>query len=117
MITLDDIRRLALALPETEEHTHYRLPAFRVGGKTFVVVKPSRARALLHLGKADAQAAIAEDPAAFEEEGPGRPYGLWADLTAVPPERLERLVWLAWHAKAPRRLVDKHDSYSAGAWR
>ncbi|MFF4879543.1 MmcQ/YjbR family DNA-binding protein [Micromonospora sp. NPDC000668] len=109
MITLDDIRRLTLALPETEERTHYRLPAFQVNGKTFVVVKPGKAQALLHVDEPDGRAAIAEAPTVFEEERPGRAWGVWADLASVTPERLERLIELAWRAKAPKRLVDVYD--------
>lgn len=33
VITLDDIRRYARALPEVEEATHFRLPSFKVRGK------------------------------------------------------------------------------------
>jgi hypothetical protein len=110
MITLDDVRRLALALPETAEHTHFRLPAFQVNDKNFVVVRAGKARALLHVDEPDAHAAITEDPTVFEAERPGRPFGLWVDLASVTPERLERLIELAWRAKAPKKLVDTYDS-------
>jgi hypothetical protein len=109
MITLDDVRQVALALPETAEHTHYRLPAFQVDGKTFAVVKPGKSRALLHVDEPDALAAIAEDPTVFEAERPGRPFGIWVDLASVAPERLERLIERAWRAKAPAALVDTFD--------
>jgi hypothetical protein len=103
MITLDDVRRLALALPETEEHTHYRLPAFQVGGATFAVVKPGKARVLLHVSESDAQSMIAKEPGVFELERPGRPFGVWVDLAQVDPDQLEDLIRLAWRTKAKPR--------------
>lgn len=36
MATWDDVRRIASALPETEEGTSWRQPSFRVAGKWFV---------------------------------------------------------------------------------
>jgi hypothetical protein len=35
MATWDDVKKLALALPEAEESTTYRKPAFKVQGKVF----------------------------------------------------------------------------------
>jgi hypothetical protein len=34
--TWDDVRRIALALPDAEESTSYRHPAFKVNGRPFV---------------------------------------------------------------------------------
>jgi hypothetical protein len=102
MITVDEVRRLALALPETAEHTHYRLPAFEVGGRNFAVVKPGQARALLHIDEAAARDVIAEDPTIFEAERPGRPFGVWVDLGAVAPDRFERLLEQAYRSQLGR---------------
>ena len=41
MADLDDLRRLALALPETEEGTHFRLVDFKVRGKGFAGMLPN----------------------------------------------------------------------------
>jgi hypothetical protein len=38
--TWDDVRRLALALPEAEESTTYRKPAYKVGGRAFAWESP-----------------------------------------------------------------------------
>jgi hypothetical protein len=34
--TWEDVRRIALSLPETEESTSYRQPAFKINGRPFV---------------------------------------------------------------------------------
>jgi hypothetical protein len=36
MATWEDVRRLALALPDAEESTSYRHPAFKINGRPFV---------------------------------------------------------------------------------
>jgi hypothetical protein len=36
MATWEDVRRIALALPDVEESSSYRHPAFKVNGRPFV---------------------------------------------------------------------------------
>lgn len=100
MITTDEVRRLALALAGTEEHTHYRLPAFGIEGATFAVMKPAKQQVLLYLDAAAVQDTVAEAPDIFDAERPGRPSGVWVDLTQVAPDQFERLLKRAWRAKA-----------------
>ena len=59
MATFDDVRRLALALPEVQEKPHFGMPAFRVADKGFVSVTKDHARVLLHLDPADVAAELA----------------------------------------------------------
>ena len=76
--TLDDARRLALALPETDEHPSYGgAPSWRVRGKAFVWERPLRAKDVAEVGEqgevlgalvADEgvkHALIADDPEVF----------------------------------------------------
>jgi hypothetical protein len=107
LITIDDVRRLALAQPDAEEHTHYWLPAFQVGGKTFVVVKPNQSKVLVHVDKTEGQALADESPLVFEQERPGRPYGIWCDLTAITIERLTQLIRSAYLANTTRTTADR----------
>ena len=48
MATLDDVRRIALALPEVQEKPHFGMPAFRVADKGFVSVAKDHSRVLLY---------------------------------------------------------------------
>lgn len=73
------------------------------------MVKPGKARALVYVDEPDAHAAIAENPTVFEAERPGRPFGIWVNLESVTPERLERLIELAWRTKAPKKLLATYD--------
>src|ERR1700692_3043981 len=48
-IGADDIRRLALALPEAVEADHHGLPSFRVVGKIFCTLREDRPRMMVKL--------------------------------------------------------------------
>lgn len=98
--TLNDIRDMALRLPETVEATHFGMPSFEVGGRHFLVLQKGKQRALLYVSEADARVAIAQDPGVVEESRRrGKFEGIWVDLTLVARERLERLIEVAWRAK------------------
>ncbi|QKG19622.1 MmcQ/YjbR family DNA-binding protein [Actinomadura verrucosospora] len=114
MVTLDDIRRSALALPETEEATHFRLPSFKVRGRPFAGVEKGEATAVFSVTEEEAAAAVAADPAVFEEvwrtAGTRIFVGLRADLAKVTGERVAELVEHAWRNKAPKRVVAAYDA-------
>jgi hypothetical protein len=110
--TPDDVRELAVALPEVEEETHFRLPSFTVHGKGFVVVEKGDDSVLLSVDRATAEDAAAEEPDVFEVvwRKPSIFVGVRVDLAGVGRERLGELVRLAWQHKAPQRLVKAHRS-------
>lgn len=64
---IDEVRRIALALPRTTEGTHFRMPSFEVGQRHFTVVKKGKNRVLLFVDEESARTAIAETPATVEE--------------------------------------------------
>lgn len=111
MTTPDDVRRMALSLPETEEGTHFRQPSFKVRGKSFAAVEKGDAQAGVQLRPEDARAALAEDPTGLEAVHRGdRLIGLRITLATVPEDRLEQLLVTAWRFRAPKRLVAEYDS-------
>jgi hypothetical protein len=113
VITPDDLRRLATALPEVEEHTHLRLPSFRVNSKPFAGLEKGGTTAIVAVGRDEARMATTAAPGLYEEvwrNGNGPIFvGLRVDLATVPPKRFAELVELAWRNKAPRRLAAAHD--------
>lgn len=113
MITLDDIRGYAMALPEVEEGTHFRMPAFRVRGKGFVGLEKGT-HAQVAVDRATAEAAVASDPDTYEEMWrQGRYFvGVRVDLAKVSGERLRELIEHAWRNKAPKRLAAAFDERS-----
>ena len=63
MISSDDIRTWALALPESVEADHHGFPSFRVGGKIFCTLREDRLRVMVKL--------MAEHQHNFIEAQPG----------------------------------------------
>ncbi len=121
MATWDDVRRVALSLPETQETTGWGLPQWKVRGKLLVWDRPLRKADLTALGD-DApegpvlgahvpdegvkRALIAEQPEVFFTTPHFDGYAaVLARLDALPVEDLEELVLEAWLDRAPKRLV------------
>jgi hypothetical protein len=67
VVRLDDIGRFAVAFPEVEEVTHFRLPSFKVKGKPFAGVEKGGATAVFSVSEEEAAQAVADDPAIYEE--------------------------------------------------
>ena len=129
MADAEDVRRLALALPEVEEIDSEGFD-FRVAGKGFVWSyperrpgKPRRIRtdiAVLYVGdEAEKQALLLGEPAMFfTAPGYGRMPLVLLRLAQVDCERLEELVTDAWRMRAPEALAARfgtaNDPLSAG---
>ena len=109
------MRRLALALPETCERPHRRVPTFWVGGRIFCMMRPGEAHITLKLDRDDQLNMIDGHPQAVQ---PGRLYSHHG-WTFVFPDRtdeelLSMLLELAWTHVAPKRLARAHAARSAG---
>src|SRR5690242_17937016 len=108
-MTEDDVRRIALALPESEEHDHHGFPSFRVRNKIFVTLRdPGRANLKLPLDELNAL--VAERPEVFREIVWGRDRRVGVDLTAIDADELAELVEMAWAEVAPKALVRERDA-------
>ena len=120
MADADDVRRVALALPDVEEIDSDGFD-FRVGGKGFVWSYPERLPgqrrvirtdvAVLFVGdEAEKQALLLGEPEVFFT-APG--YDGWPlvmlRLAQVNIERLTELVTDAWRMRAPRDLAGELD--------
>jgi hypothetical protein len=117
MPTADDVRRLALALPEAVEDTHRDKPAFRVRRRIFAMIgveRPgaapgffaplsgARPVASLSVDREDQLNFAAAYPEAFEAAGLHGFSYVWLD--AIEPEVLELLIRMSWAKAAPKRL-------------
>jgi hypothetical protein len=119
--TWDDVRRLALALPETDERVSRGNIQWRVKEKLFVWERPLRNSDLAALGAAAPdgpilgarvehlgakEALLADDPAVFftTPHFDGYPAVL-IRLEQIAIDELEELVIDAWLARAPKRLA------------
>jgi hypothetical protein len=116
-----DVRRLALALPETSEDERHAVPAWSVRGKGFVWERPLRRGDLAALGPAAPdgpilcayvpdlgvkEALLAADPGVYftTPHFDGFPAVL-VRLDRIDLAELEELVVEAWLCRAPKRLA------------
>src|SRR2546421_12930928 len=78
------VRRLALALPETIESSHFSRPDFRVRNKILATLPPDGQTVVLRLAPADVDALVAAAQAPFWNEGRGRGLGIRPDRVPLP---------------------------------
>jgi hypothetical protein len=122
--TWDDVRRIALALPETSEGSSYGHASWRVRDKGFVWERPLRPADLRALGE-DAptgpilgarlehvgvkEALVADDPDVYftTPHFDGYP-AILIRLDRIAVEELEEIVVDAWLARAPKRVAQRY---------
>lgn len=121
MASWDDVRRIALALPETSEQLSRELRQWRVKDKGFVWERPLRRADLEALGDrapdgpilgarvehlVAKEALLADDPGVYftTPHFDGYP-AILARLDAIELEDLHELIVEAWLARAPKRLA------------
>lgn len=106
MLTRDDIRRFALALPQADEAGHHGIPSFRVAGKIFCTIHLDQPRAMMKLDPED-QANLAAGHPGVVEPVPGhwgRKGSTFVWFERADPPLIEALLSLAWARVAPKRL-------------
>jgi hypothetical protein len=122
--TWDDVRRIALALPETSERQSHGNPAWRVKDKLFVWDRPLRKSDLQALGD-DAppgpilgarvehlvakEALLADNPDVFftTPHFDGYPCVL-VQLDRISLDELNEVIVEAWLVRAPQRLAEQY---------
>jgi hypothetical protein len=109
-MTPDDVRALALGLPETTELPHFERTSFRVAGKIFATMPPDSRTVNIMLAKEDAMAA-AEASGGVELLWWGRKLsGVRVDLGAADPSAVVELLEDAWYRRAPRKVAAARDA-------
>src|SRR5438105_2709586 len=124
MADWDDVRRIALSLPETAEQPMHGLPSWRVRKKLFAWERPLRASELELLGEAAPsgpilgarvehliakEALLADDPEVYftTPHFDGYPAVL-VRLEEIDVDDLEEVIVEAWLARAPTRLAKEY---------
>jgi hypothetical protein len=122
--TWENVRRIALGLPETTERLSRDLRQWRVRDKPFVWERPLRRADLEALGSeapggeilgarvehlGAKEAFVADDPAVFftTPHFDGYPAVL-VRLDRITPDDLHEVIVEAWLARAPKRLVQAY---------
>ena len=100
---MDQLRKLALALPGTVELEHWGNPSFRVRGRIFATV-PDDHHVNVMIDPFDAESAVADAPESCQVLLWGKEVrGVRVTLRNAAPEMVEALLRSAWRRKAPKR--------------
>ncbi|GJD46098.1 hypothetical protein AFCDBAGC_3978 [Methylobacterium cerastii] len=108
----DDVRALALMLPEAIPGAHKGNPDFRVGGRVFATLWTEEDRLVLRLSPEDQARLLEADPDLFSaiDGAWGRRGWTNLDLDACEEELLRDALLAAWRATAPAGLVSTYDA-------
>jgi hypothetical protein len=106
-MTFDDVRRIALGLPEVEEKLTWETDAtFRVRDRIFAIGGEGSDRVSIKASLEQQAELLEMDPATFAKSAyVGRFGWVTADLGRVDPGLLESLLRDAWRRTAPKRLA------------
>ena len=105
-MTIAQVRRCALALPEATEEPHFHFSSFRVRGKIFATVPPEADHMHVFLAQDVRDKALAAEPDFLTELRWGKKVvGLRVLLIAAKSKVVGELLREAWKSKAPARLL------------
>ena len=111
MASEDDVRGIALALPETEERSSYGTPGFRVKDRLFARIREPGVLVVWVADEAEKDFLIRADPEKFftipHYDGHA---SVLVRLAAIDRDELAELVTDAWRARAPKRVADAFDA-------
>jgi hypothetical protein len=107
----EDVRILALMLPETVAGAHSGNPDFRIGGRVFATLWVEEDRVVLRLAPEDQATLSAAEPDLFTplDGAWGRRGWTNLDLDLCPEETLRTALVAAWRRTAPPELVAAYD--------
>jgi hypothetical protein len=111
MATEDDVRRIALSLPQVTEKPSYGSPGFRVKDKLFLRIRGEKEGGLVvfveDLG--EKEVLLASDPEIFftTPHYDGYPIVL-VNVPAIGEDELTELICDSWRNKAPKRVLQQY---------
>jgi hypothetical protein len=111
MVTEDDVRRIALALPETSERTYNRHPAFQVRKDLFLRIHELPDTLMVGCaGLEERDELLAADPGTFFITAHYQDYpAVLVRLGQIDVDELTELVTESWRLSAPKRLLAAFD--------
>lgn len=105
MLTRDDVRAAALALPEAYESSHFDVADFRVNKKIFCTLHADTPRAVLKLHPEDQHNLLDGETTRKVDGAWGGKGWTYLYFEKLESGRLPGLLRLAWATVAPKRLL------------
>lgn len=111
-MTWDEVRAIALALPEVEETTSYGTPSFKVRGKFITRLRTEDdSLVLVDVSFDEREMLMAAEPGVFHNTPHYQGYpAVLARLAGVDPGSLKTFLERRWRNVAPKRLVKAYDA-------
>lgn len=113
MATADDVRELALSLPETVEKSSYGTPGYRVKDKLFARIHQDGVSLVLRCDRSQREAMHAAEPSKFYWTPHYENYdAVLVGLTEVDREELASLLEMSWFFMAPPKVAAAYEASS-----
>ena len=110
MITIEQARKAALSLPETEEKPHFHLTSFRVKNKIFATIHADKNYVMVKLNAIDQSVFCSyhKDVIFPVPGGWGKQGATFVNLKKVKKPMLVDALMTAWKTVAPLKLAQKY---------
>ena len=110
MISVEQARKAALSLPETEEKPHFHLTSFRVKNKIFATIHADKNYVMVKLSAIDQSVFCAYNKEVIfpVPGGWGKKGATFIDLKKVKKSMLIDAITTAWKTTASPKLVEKY---------
>lgn len=110
MVTADDVRRVALSLPRTEEKLVRDRVKFRIGRIVYLALSPDEKSMGFAFPKEERADLVASEPDKFQMPIPSDERYNWVRVTlaALDQDELEELVIDAWRMCVPKKVAADH---------
>ncbi len=115
MVTNAQVRKLALALPEAHEESHWGEPSFRIGKRIFAVLYAADRRVVLKLPLDLQEGLAAANPDVYSIRGFAHQGWTHVCLKGVAKPDFEEHLEVAWRGVAPKRAIRAREASRAGA--
>jgi hypothetical protein len=110
LITAEQVRQVALALPRTSEHLIHDHVKFRVGKIVYVSISPDESTMGFGFPKEERAALVASEPDKFAmpRMSDQRFHWVHARMAALTPDEMRELVTDAWRMVVPKKVATAH---------
>ncbi|TXS68404.1 MmcQ/YjbR family DNA-binding protein [Streptomyces sp. me109] len=115
----EDVRRIALSLPDTTEKTAWSMPTFRVAGKMFATLPEEETSIAVRCPKEERDELVLAEPRKFWIAGHEAGFA-WVRVRLAAledDEELRDILADSWRQAAPPRLLESHPALGLPAER